>query len=282
MTCKVYRSAVEAWVDGQCPADEAAVLERHLQNCTACRNYADELDTQRTQVRWALGGETAPPDLWPRIAARLGFPRVGPPSAPRHARWLGARQLLAAAAVVAVVALGALALAPSLPPQHGGAPAHTVVDATVQDFVTFRLSERAYDISSGDPDATLAWFADRVSFELPPLEARVLGYRLVGGRLCWLLDQRLGAFTYERDGQHITIYVMQADATETASASADPVLAKTRGRSGQDGYSSLVWRQQGLVFSLVSEVSDEEMTRFSAALIEAVEQSNAKRPERRI
>jgi anti-sigma factor RsiW len=109
----------------------------------------------------------------------------------------------------------------------------------------------------------------------------VLGYRLVGGRLCWLLDQRLGAFTYERDGQHITVYVMQADAIDMASASIDPVLAKA-GRSEQDGYSSLVWRQQGLIFSLVSEVSDEEMTRFSDALIAAVNQSDAKQPEKSI
>jgi anti-sigma factor RsiW len=147
--------------------------------------------------------------------------------------------------------------------------------------MSVRLSERAYDIASSDPNETLAWFATRVSFELPPLAAHVLGYRLVGGRLCWLLDQRLGAFTYERDGQHITVYVMQADAIDMASASIDPVLAKA-GRSEQDGYSSLVWRQQGLIFSLVSEVSDEEMTRFSDALIAAVNQSDAKQPEKSI
>jgi anti-sigma factor RsiW len=285
MTCNDYQSAVEAWIDGQCPADEAAELERHLQFCATCRSYADELETQRTQLRWALGGETAPPDLWPRIAARLGFPRVVPQPARRDPHRLGTRQLLAAAAIITIVALGALTLVPALPTDPGASrgdtPVHTVVDATVQDFVTFRLSERAYDIASSDPNETLAWFATRVSFELPPLEAHVLGYRLVGGRLCWLLDQRIGAFTYERDEQHITLYVMQADAMDMASASIDSVLAKA-GRGEQDGYRSLVWRQQGLIFSLVSEVSDEEMTRFSDALIAAVNQSDAKQPEKSI
>lgn len=89
----------------------------------------------------------------------------------------------------------------------------------------------------------------RVGFELPALEGEVLGYRLVGGRLCWLLDQRLGAFTYERHGRLITLYVLEAGRLDLAGAIGEPGLGPVTLSTGIGDYRSLVWHQGELAAS---------------------------------
>jgi anti-sigma factor RsiW len=172
------------------------------------------------------------------------------------------RRLLAVAAVVAL-AVGGLAL--MLRPQIQSE--QTVVRETVQDLVTFQLSRRPFDIAASDPAIVRAWFDGKLRFQLPPLKARAAGYALVGSRLCWLLGRRGGAFSYQHGERLMTLYVIQGDAVELSGGSVDPVLGTMAVRRQVAAYGSLVWRRGDLVFSLVSDASDEEMTAFAATVI---------------
>jgi len=275
MTCERYHHSIEAYVDGECRPDEAAALREHLHVCSTCRRRALQLSALQELVNQTLSVGTAPPDLWQRIASRLnqGQPAPAVSSALRRASWDGAHRLLAAAAVVVMLAAGSLAL--MLQPEVQ--PEEAVVRETVQDLVTFDLSRRPFDIAASDPTIVRAWFAGKVRFKLPPLKARAVGYELIGSRLCWLLGRRGGAFTYQHGERFMTLYVIQGDAVELSDGRFDPVLGKAAVRRQVANYASLVWRRGDLVFSLVSDASDEEMTRFAATVISHGEEAATRR-----
>lgn len=272
MTCERYHRSIEAYVDGECRADEAATLREHLHVCPACRSRAERLSALQELVRRTLSAETAPADLWQRIASRLDQGPAVPAVASGRALWSDVRRLLAVAAVVAL-AVGGLAL--MLHPQVQSE--QTVVRETVQDLVTFQLSRRPFDIAASDPAIVRAWFDGKVRFQLPPLKARAAGYALVGSRLCWLLGRRGGAFSYQRGERLMTLYMIQGDAVELSGGRFDPVLGTMTVRRQVANYGSLVWRRGDLVFSLVSDASDEEMTVFAATVIGHGEATAARR-----
>jgi anti-sigma factor RsiW len=59
------------YLDGELPAERAAMLERHVAQCAECARLLDEL---RRVVARAQGLDDRPPrhDLWPGVAAAIG------------------------------------------------------------------------------------------------------------------------------------------------------------------------------------------------------------------
>lgn len=267
-SCARYDRMIEAYVDGECPADEAAALRVHVRDCAPCRRRAESLSRLQELVHDSLAAEPAPPGLWQKIDEGLDAVEAAPRADrfPRLAPWGGWRRLAAVAAVLVLLVAGALALRPGVSSEQ------LVVHETVEDFVTFQLSGRPFDSVATDPVAVRAWFADKIQFALPRLMSEVAGYQLVGSRLCWLLDRRLGAFTYRRDDRLMTLYVMDGEGIELADGRFDEALGAMAARRRVEAYNSLVWRHGDLLFSLVSTAPDDEMTAFAAAVLDGARQ----------
>ena len=267
-SCARYERMIEAYVDGECPDHEAAGLRAHVRDCAPCRQRAESLSRLQELVHDTLASEPAPPGLWQRIDERLD---AGEPTAvivrfPRLAPWGSWRRLAAVAAVLVLVVAGALALRPGITSEQ------LVVHETVEDFVTFQLSGRPFDSVATDPLEVRAWFAGKIQFALPRLKSEAAGYRLVGSRLCWLLDRRLGAFTYRRDDRLMTLYVMDGEGIDLAEGRFDEALGAMASRRQVESYNSLVWHHGDLLFSLVSTAPDAEMTAFAAAVLDGARQ----------
>jgi len=66
MTCRELVEVVTDYLEGALDPDEAARLERHLDNCLGCRNYLDQLARLRELV-----GTLTEDDVDPEAAAAL-------------------------------------------------------------------------------------------------------------------------------------------------------------------------------------------------------------------
>jgi anti-sigma factor RsiW len=97
MNCETFRDALLDVLAGR-PADRAA-FDAHRAACPAC---APLLAAFAENERLLLGARvpTAPPDLWPRIAAAISQARPLPARRPAWLRW--------SAAAAALLAAGAL------------------------------------------------------------------------------------------------------------------------------------------------------------------------------
>ena len=100
LTCEQVRDRLSAWLDGEAPAAEAAVLEAHLDGCAACRAELARLEA----LDEALGGLAVPvpPGLAERVLARL-------PKQERPRRRWGQSLALAACLVMGLLLGGSVA-----------------------------------------------------------------------------------------------------------------------------------------------------------------------------
>jgi hypothetical protein len=199
MECADARILLSQALDGALPPHSAAALDRHLEDCAACRSFRAALTEQDQLLREAWPAVAAPAGFAARVSAALP-PRPSPaaaPAAPARSptglRWLLPRPALAAAGLALL-----LLLAVAVPPVRAGLGQllHTVVlresepPATPPSVV--RLTRRSLE----EAQALVPWRIRRPS----PLPQ---GYRLVAVYADELHSFAAGAtvvLEYQRDG----------------------------------------------------------------------------------
>ena len=268
MTCRsMTHDTLCAWIDGALAPERARDVACHVATCPSCHAAAAELHAQTDALRRDLGQKKAPAHLMARISAQLAA-EPAPPS-----RWAALRggvsrsrrQVLAGA--VAASLLGGVAIH-QLVPMPGGGPEpalQRLAVETAQDYMTFRISQRALDVASDDPTETLVWLDARVNGALPDMTEHIADYRLIGGRLCWLMGQRLAALTYAYGDSRVTVYVIPAPPGTTAEA---PV------HHAEGPFHSTAWAEAGLLIAVVSDLSATEQARVVTALGQALRSSS--------
>jgi len=261
MPCDRVTYKLEAFVDDECSADDQKMINDHLECCATCRQRVDELRALNSTISAHLGKVKAPNDLWQRIEAQL------PDSLDDHRPSEVASGFKRPVWKMAIAAslLVMLALPAGLTWQwlHQD---NSLIATPIQDFSTYRDSGRSLDIASRDPEIIRNWFTSRLTFEAPRLKAQVAGFDLVGGRLCWLLERRLSAFAYQRKDQSLSLYVMTAHDLTVPKGTFDPELGISLSSHEIDGFRTMIWRTGDLVYTVVSDISKQDMSIFLAAL----------------
>jgi len=236
----------------------------HLTECLDCRAVFVELRDVEERLRQEFAGNAVPGELWDRITRRLDTVDVENrrPMARRRSRTLWAATAFAAA--IALTWLGVELSDRWLHGEDSRQPA--IVAEPVNDFITFRLSGRVPDVTSGDPRALSAWFSGKTNFSLPEVSADAAGFRLTGSRLCYFLGRRLSALMYEKDDRVVSLYVMDDGNIEHVGHGGETIPGITARGFRFKGHAALVWWRDGLVFVAVGNLPQKELTDFVTAL----------------
>ncbi|MGI9486885.1 MAG: anti-sigma factor family protein [Geminicoccaceae bacterium] len=261
MPCDQITFKLEAFVDGECGADDRKMISDHLESCATCRQHVDELRALNNTISAGLVEVKAPSDLWQRIEAQL--PGDLDDYRPAKIRPWSKRpiwQMAIAASLLVMLAL------PAGWTWQWMRQDNSLIIAPIQDFSTYRDSGRSLDIASRDPEIIHNWFTSKLTFEAPKLKANIAGFNLVGGRLCWLLKRRLSAFAYQRGGQALSLYVMKAHDLILPSGTFDPELGIILSSHEIGDFRTMIWRAGDLVYAVVSDISNQDMSIFLAAL----------------
>ena len=134
---EAYHDDLAAYALGALPADEAAAIDRHLDDCESCRERLRWLRAATDLLPASVEQRTPPPAMRERVMATVraeaGARPEGAAAPARRSRWEGFRGLalrpstaLAAAALIAVGAGAGYALRGD---DGGGAPASTFIEA---------------------------------------------------------------------------------------------------------------------------------------------------------
>lgn len=234
--CPERELALNALIDGELDALAAAELETHLRGCPACTARLAELESVRGMLGALREVDAAPDALRRRIEAEIGRP---PRSAPRAVPWLGG------AAVGALAATLALTLA--------APPTPYLADELVAAHVRSLQAAHLIDVATSDRHVVKPWFNGRLAFSPPVPDLAAQGFPLVGGRLEYLHGGEAAALVYKRRLHTINVIV-------TPARDAPAWTAQTRGT-----YNLAHWREGGLDFWAVSDVSADDLKTFAAA-----------------
>jgi anti-sigma factor RsiW len=246
--CAEMRLKLQADLDGELEAGDAAAVAAHTLACTDCAAVQAELGALSARLRTELSYHAAPARLRQAIEARVAPPIAAAPTVVRPARF--GRRFGFGMSFGAGFALAAcLALAIVLP--RGG---DEMADSIVASHIRALQPGHLMDVVSTDQHTVKPWFDGRLDFAPPVKDFAAEGFPLTGGRLDYLDGRTVAALTYRRDKHIIDLYVWPGSATSIAAF----------GDGAHNGYNVQHWTQDGMVFWAVSDLEASQLADFAA------------------
>jgi anti-sigma factor RsiW len=253
--CAAMRLLIQADLDGELDAGQAATLAAHVEGCRNCATTRKELAELASRLRTEVAYHAAPASLRRAVEARIAAaaPAAAPPlpqvSQPWRSRWLGGpgarlRQGISFGAGFALAASVALVL--MLP--HRGDLAGDVVAGHIRALQPGHLT----DVVSTDQHTVKPWFNGRLDFSPPVKDFASRGFPLVGGRLDYLDGRPVAALVYHRAQHVIDLYVWP----DGSGVDLPP------GEGTHNGYNYVRWSARGMTFWAVSDVNAAELRSF--------------------
>ena len=238
---------VQAELDGELDAAQAAALEAHRTDCPICRAAQAELMRARGLMRGDLY-EPMPDDVRTRVMARLRQVAPPPAPAPRRRRnwdWLRGPSIGFGLGAACAAAISLLVVLPER---------NDLIDQVVAGHIRALQPGHLEDVVSTDQHTVKPWFDGRIDFAPPVRDFAAEGFPLRGGRLDYLGGRPVAALVYQRDKHIIDLYVWPA-------SGAGPHLA---GDTTIQGYNVVHWAAGGMNFWAVSDVERGRLDDFAA------------------
>jgi anti-sigma factor RsiW len=236
---------VQAELDGELDAAEAAALAAHRQECAICRAAAAEL----TQARVLIGNDLyqpVPDEFRQRITAQLAAaaaPRISP-SLGWWRRWWpsGAGFGIGAACAAGLAALILTSAQTDLTEQ--------IVAGQIRALQPGHLE----DVASTDQHTVKPWFDGRIDFAPPVKDLAAERFALRGGRLDYIGGRPVATLVYQRDKHLIDLYVWPATDAERSPETAQ-----------RQGYNIAHWNRNGMALWAVSDLEPSQLREFVEA-----------------
>jgi len=249
MGCDSMREAISAYVDAELDEPRQREVAAHIADCRECRQAVEDLRQLRLQI--AEGARvTAPAGLSHRVRAALAREALDEAAPRRRAGVLGFAWRQAAAVLFICTASGAVGWL-------GGARM-AASDRIERDLVASHMRALIQDspiqVASSNIHNVKPWFAGRVEFSPSVKDLSAAGFELVGGRLDYIGDRRVGVVVYKHRQHWIDVYAWPS------SAAVFPIQSSAR------GYNLVRWTQDGLVYWAVSDLNREELVRLKDLL----------------
>jgi len=249
MRCERARELIGAHVDGELTGSDAAAVATHIESCRACHEQMSDIAQIGGALR-ALGREPAPPELLGRV--RAGLAAIAEPQDARRLR-LPSGIMRQAAALAAACLLSAL---PTWWVVDAGGRSARLEQELVAAHVRSLLQDSPIQVASSDTHTVKPWFAGRVDFSPEVKDLTAEGFPLLGGRLDYVRERRVGVLVYRRRLHIINVFMWPSASSE---ASAPSLTSK-------NGYHLLAFSKGGITYWAVSDVDPAELRRLASLL----------------
>lgn len=235
MTCELWETKIDAYVDGELAQEEQRAFREHLASCAACSQDALGRMELKRDVH-AAGKRYQPSDEFrARMARQITAPK------PRVIGWW--RPLGAVAAV--------LLLAFSVSILH---VRHMQREQLVREIADLHVSNLAsanpVDVVSTDKHTVKPWFQGKLpfTFDLPELSGTQ--FELVGGRMVFVEQQPAALLVYGDRKHKISVLVSLDRAGLEKLGSTETSV---------NSFHLETWSQRGLHYIVISDSSAQDV-----------------------
>jgi anti-sigma factor RsiW len=243
---------VQAELDGELGAADAAALAAHRAECPICQAVVVELTKARALVDGTLF-QPMPEEIRGRIVAQITAAAslrraTASPSAINYLLsrwsqwWSSAASFGVGTACATAVAL--LVLVPRAP---------DLSEQIVTSHIRALQPGHLEDIASTDQHTVKPWFDGRIDFAPPVKDLAAERFPLLGGRLDYVAGRPVAAMVYQRDKHVIDLFAWPA-------AERAPRPPETLQRQG---YNLVSWSEDGMMLWAVSDIEPSELRGFA-------------------
>jgi len=243
MNCHEAARLIDAYVDDELAAAEAALVADHIERCPMCRQRIAEREWLKPLVR-SMPYHAAPARLRAAVAAARPQPRRS---------WQGLAW--AAGLAIAVTAAGAVGVRARYTAQATTALAADVLDRHIAALA----SERPFEVRSSSQHTVKPWFQGKLDFSPPVADLSAVGFPLLGGRVDVIGGRRVAALVYQRREHVIDVFV--------SPSRGGVAVSDTRSIRG---FQERHWIHADLSLWAVSDLNDRELAEFVQAFESAV------------
>jgi anti-sigma factor RsiW len=235
MTCELWRSRLDAYVDESCLPDERDAFEDHLQTCQLCSVEALGRLQMKRAVRSAAARYTPSQEFRLRLEGSIKSQQR-----PRWAFGLFPWATAFAAALLLVVLPSALWIRHSSREQ--------ALAQLVDLHVATLASTNPVDVVSTDRHTVKPWFQGKLPFTFNLPELANSQYNLIGGRLVYLDHRPAAQLLYQLHKHELSVFIMQG--SDGAPAPAD---------ARENGFSIESWARDALRYIVVSDAAPADV-----------------------
>lgn len=244
MACDPWRAQLEAYLDGELPAEPMRALDAHLRTCPACA--ADALS--RVQLKRAIKTAgirfTPSPELRNRIQKKI----AGKPRRTWNAGWVLASGALAVVLVAGV--FGTYIEKQTLRQQQ-------FYSELADLHVSTLASAHPVDVVSTDRHTVKPWFQGKIPFTFNLPELQNTDFTLLGGRVTYLGQIPGAHLIYQIRKHQISVFLFPENVVGLSGASN---VSKER------TFNVDTWTQGGLRYVVFGDVAPEDIRNLSSLL----------------
>lgn len=193
MNCSAIERCVDALVDQEVDPSTRIAVDAHVAGCQACKERVEFAQWMKTRVR-EDGRVVAPEGLRARMADALDAEAVGPRFARLDANWIST----AAVAAIALVVFGVGGV------MHQNGP-HVAARLAPLFEDVLRAHTRSYPAEVARREMVPTYFADKVGFDVKPVDFGDPAVRFVGARHVEVAGRQGVTLQYERLGRKMTV-----------------------------------------------------------------------------
>ncbi len=254
MNCRDVDALLPAYVDGELVGTDREDVDVHLAGCSACRSRVDFDRAFKRRLRQAVaerdGRETAPASLRSSLLANIAAePPPGRPSfASRAARPAAAFALAAACAAFYLHQTST---------RNRTAP-------FIASAVAHHQRELPLEVTDGQLPVIQGWFKGKVDFA-PSRIPTLANVSVIGARLSNITDRQAAYVAYGAPGGRGRVSLFVFDAPELEVEGAHRIRNRDVLIANQQGYNVAIWKDKEIAYSLVSDLSEEDILRLVSA-----------------
>jgi anti-sigma factor RsiW len=251
MRCKGHE-LIGAYHDEELSGGDRIWVADHIRGCAGCRVLMS--DIKRTSKAIAeLGRKPAPPALASHIRSSIAAEEREHP-VKRVTRWRLPLGIWHQAAALAACCVLSVALTWWIMTSTG--EVHQLQQEIVAAHIRSLLQDSPIQIASSDSHTVKPWFAGKVDFAPEVKDLTTEGFPLLGGRLDYVHQRRVGVVIYRRGMHIVNVFMWRTPATDDA---VPPVAIK-------NGHNLLAWTKSGVTYWAVSDLDAEDLKRLQRLL----------------
>ena len=239
MNCNEAEILLHGLVDNEVDPESAYRIETHMGDCAGC---AAQLRLHRAMRRMMANADlrfATPPGLRTRIKATLPVAAAAPSRRTLFQGFAFGSALSAAAAALLMIAV------------VRSDQDQVIVSDVVSAHLRSLQADHLTDVQSSDQHGVEPWFNDRLGIAPPVPDLSAQGFKLIGGRIDYVLGKPVAAIVYRRSDHLINVFVAQGAEAERAA------------RVGtMQGVNAVLWSEKGLNLCAVGDLSAEELVEF--------------------
>jgi anti-sigma factor RsiW len=261
MNCERARDLIGAYRDGELSADEHREVAAHVASCRDCHDTLADDERIGRAVR-GMGRVAVPADLPAGVITALAdasrrLPLAGRPLSHSQSRPAGRTRRppwgrTAAAAAAACV----LSIASTWWVMSSSAQADRIGRDILSAHIRSLVQDTPVQVASSDQHTVRPWFAGRIDFAPLVKDLVAEGFPLLGGRLDYVDDRRVGVIVYKRKLHIINVFLWPATDALEALPSA----------TSRNGYNLLSWRRNGISYWAISDLNATELAQLQRLL----------------